>query len=635
MDNILTKNSLYLRALRLLAAAIVCCIPLMGFICTTSPGFKTGNGQWLNWGGDIRNTHNAVNETMITPENVHLLEPKWIYNTGGSVSAIPTVIDDTVYVTDWGPVFGGVFANPRFPGGSLHAVDRWSGNAIWRKPIGDYNPDTANNISRSSPAIAGDLLIFGDQLNFQGLIVSTIAKQLSGNKPEPFPMKPAVGAHMYAVNRHTGELVWKTKVGELEWDIITQSPTVYGNKVFIGVSTQESALAKDANFPCCKFRGSFMALDLQTGAILWRIYTVPDNHGALDQYSGAAVWGSSPSIDVARNQVYIPTGNNYWVPKEIQDCILEAGSDTEAQELCTLFVDEEDNHFDSILALDIDTGEIKWNAKPLLYDPWNLACDHAKIVPLLPGSSANCTKPKGPDADFAQAPMLINVDINGTPTDILAVGQKNGAFWALNPNNGNVIWVTQVGPLGFIGGMEFGSATDGQRIFLQNSNSNHQPYTLTTGPNAGKIIDSGFWAALDAATGQILWETPVPAGELPKKGMCNAEGIAKYGAFVCVHPAFGFDKGPGFFSWAVGPLTHANGVVFAGASDLKGTIYAMHAQTGEIIWSYETGQSSVSAPSVVDGRLYWGVGYKYGVEGTKLYSFGLPLEMEKQLLGVD
>ncbi len=62
---------------------------------------------------------------------------------------------------------------------------------------------------------------------------------------------------------------------------------------------------------CCTFRGSVVALNAATGAILWRTYTTPENGGQPGGWSGSSVWGSSPVVDLARQQVVIATGDNY------------------------------------------------------------------------------------------------------------------------------------------------------------------------------------------------------------------------------------------------------------------------------------------------------------------------------------
>ena len=73
----------------------------------------------------------------------------------------------------------------------------------------------------------------------------------------------------------------------------------------------------------------------------------------------------------------------------------------------------------------------------------------------------------------------------------------------------------------------------------------------------------------------------------------------------------------------MGPITVANGVMYAGSMDPEGHMYAFNGATGEILWSFASGGSVMSAPSIVDGVLYWGSGYAIGFSNNKLYAFSL------------
>ncbi|KAL0377527.1 UNVERIFIED_CONTAM: hypothetical protein Sradi_3058200 [Sesamum radiatum] len=86
---------------------------------------------------------------------------------------------------------------------------------------------------------------------------------------------------------------------------------------------------------------------------------LPDNHGQLGGYAGAGVWGSSPSVDARRKHVYIATGNLYSVPQSVEECQKRQNNQT-----VPTHPDDcigPDIHFDSMLALDLNSGEIKWN----------------------------------------------------------------------------------------------------------------------------------------------------------------------------------------------------------------------------------------------------------------------------------
>lgn len=557
---------------------------------------RTGTGQWRFWGGNLKNTHFAESERAIGPGNVDRLTVQWTFAAAGSVSAYPIVTGDRLYFTDWGPALQ---APPLFPGGKIHALDRKSGQEIWSRWIRDYSGSPYHNLSRSSPVVFEDLLLFGDQVN-------AIREAL------PLTSRENRGASLYAVNRETGELVWRARLDDHPLSVATQSPVLYQGRVYVGVSSVENILAPlDPAYPCCSFRGSLLALDARSGKILWKSYMVPDNGGRTDGFSGAGVWGSTPVIDQKRNLVYITTGQNYKVPESLQRCFRNPDADPAAVERCRAEQDPADNRFNSFVALDLDTGAVVWTRKLSSYDAWTLACV-VESLPLFPFDLADCPDPAGSDYDFGQGPMLISFDDQGARRELLVAGQKSGFFWALDPDRqGEVVWSTRVGPGGLEGGHQWGSAFDGQRIYTQVTNFAHAEFPLTAGPYAGLVANGGFWAALDPRTGAILWQTPDPASSKPLTGDIE-------------HPRFGLGRGLGFFAWAMGPLTVANGVVYAGSMDFAGHMYAMDAEDGRILWRFASGGSVCSAPAVVDGILYWGSGYpRLGWPNNKLYAFAL------------
>jgi polyvinyl alcohol dehydrogenase (cytochrome) len=85
---------------------------------------------------------------------------------------------------------------------------------------------------------------------------------------------------------------------------------VYKGVVHVGVATPEESTAATSGYPCCSSSGSMVALDEKSGKLLWQTKIVPTKLG----YSGGSIWDSTPVIDVARNSVYVGTGNNFSVP---------------------------------------------------------------------------------------------------------------------------------------------------------------------------------------------------------------------------------------------------------------------------------------------------------------------------------
>lgn len=574
-----------------LAAAIslALLIPAFGGHPTSAP---TGAHQYLFWGGNIHNTHFAEAETTISPANASRLGVKWAFTTTGDVSATPTIADGLLYVPDWGPTLTSSIA---LGGGSLFALDAKTGAPIWTRAFSAYGTNPLDNTSRSSPAIAGDRIIVGNVVN-QPLSLLNITL--------------GSGATVYAVNRFTGDLLWKTTIDKHPLAHITQSPVVYGGKVYVGVASLEEGAARLA-YPCCSFRGSMAALDLATGALDWQTFMEPDNGGKPGGYAGAAVWGSSPSIDEGRGVVYVSTGNAYTFPKELRDCLSLHHGDPVGQDDCLTRLDDPHDYSESILALDLQTGAVRWARKLHNYGAWTFACS-PNLIPFLPANPANCVDLDGLDYDFGQAPMLFAAQVNGASRDLVGAGQKTGVFWALDPDaSGATVWATAAGPAGVEGGMEFGSATDGQRVYVEVTNFEHTAFPLSAGSHKGEIVNGGLWAALDAGTGQLLWQTPDPSSSRPLFGLyANA--------------VWGIAKGPGFFAAAMGPLTVANGVLFGGSMDPEGHMYAFDASSGAILWSFASGGSVMSGPAVVDGVVYWGTGSRMGFDANALYAFALP-----------
>ena len=212
-----------------------------------------------------------------------------------------------------------------------------------------------------------------------------------------------------------------------------------------------------------------------------------------------------------------------------------------------------DDHDDSVLALDPATGAMRWSKATLSSDVSNGAC------------SANC----GPDSDFGSGPNLFRLP---SGRQLLGIGQKNGVYWALDPRTGAVVWKTVAGPAGGNGGIEWGSATDGGRIYVAEGNWDGVPYQITSGSGRRSTTGGGFWAALDAATGRILWQVadPQQAADL-------------------------------------GFVSTANGLVYAGSTAATGDdMYVLDAATGGVLWSFASGGAVASGAAIVDGTVYWG-----------------------------
>jgi polyvinyl alcohol dehydrogenase (cytochrome) len=420
-------------------------------------------------------------------------------------------------------------------GGKLWAVDTKTGKAIWSHDVSDYT-GTAGSASRTSPAYWNGELVIG-----------------TGNLMTP-GLSPAFEI---GINALSGAMLWRTQTDENQAAIMTGSATIDSGIVYTGVSSKTEHTTVTPTF-----RGSVEALDARTGKILWKTYMVPAG------FNGAAVWSSQPVVDHKTGMLYVTTGNSYSVPNGY--CVNPG--QTNCRRLPT------DAYIDSIVALRLATGKIVWAHHTLTADTWTMA------------------DPNGsPDFDFGAGPNLYTTTIKGKSTDVLGAGQKSGMYYALDPATGKEIWATQAGPGGVLGGIEWGTSADGERIYAAITNGSHKTYTYTTYDGQKNTTSGGLWTALDAATGKILWQTADP-------------------------------QGSGYIT--DGFVSSANGVVYAGSSG--GNFYAMDATTGQIKWTFPSGGAVWSGAAIVDGVVYWGSGYDtrerklpYDGNNNKFYAFSL------------
>jgi polyvinyl alcohol dehydrogenase (cytochrome) len=507
------------------SVAAVLAIALTLALVIDDAGAACRSAVWLTGGHDRSGNRYQPDETTIGRDNVGQLVEKWAFTTGGDVSATPAVDEHNVYFPDFA--------------GNLFALDRITGQPVWTVTVASLT-GIPGDYARATPAVSGDLLVLGDQ---------------GGGRGNP-SVPGSSGAYLFAVKKETGELAWTTKVDNHLAAIITQSAQIMGHTAYVGTSSSEEAIANVNSYPCCSFRGSFLSVDVRTGAVNWQRYLVPEG------YSGGAVWGTTPSIDPSLHAVFISTGNNYSVPAATIDCLQPPPAD---QRGCFA----PDDHFDSMLALDLDTGAVLWSRPGWDSDIYNWSCNPSRRPGGVPGPNCPPGDVDGPDYDFGQSPQLFDVKIGRRPRKVAGVGQKSGDYWLLDRATGKVIWKTHVGPGGYNGGLQWGSASDGERIYVARANS-------------GNTAEPGYWVALDPATGAVLWKTDDPAWTTGRLS-------------------------------ALAPVSVANGVVYACTENFAGTHLALDAATGAVLWSSASGGSCMAGAAIADGTVYWGSGYRrYG-----------------------
>ena len=196
---------------------------------------------------------------------------------------------------------------------------------------------------------------------------------------------------------------------------------------------------------------------------------------------------------------------------------------------------------DAIIAFDAETGERRWVRQFTHDDVFNMSCS---IHPNHPNCSQN-----GPDFDFGAPPLIAEL---ADGRRVLLAGQKSGGVFAMDPHTGDLLWETKIGRGGYLGGVHWGLAVNEGLGLL---------YVPISDDNGGSV--SGESAAglhaLDLATGALRWRY---------SSVDTCEGKARCWA--------GFSAA----------ILATEALVFAGALD--GMLRAFDAETGEVLWSFQT-----------------------------------------------
>jgi polyvinyl alcohol dehydrogenase (cytochrome) len=306
-------------------------------------------------------------------------------------------------------------------------------------------PDSAS--AWAQPTVAGGRVFVGSQngtvyslsaatgciywtFSAGGGVRTAITIGKAGGRPVVYFADTAANA--YALDAETGRTIWTRKVDDHPLARITGSPTLFEDRLYVGVSSYEESQGADPNYGCCTFRGSLNALDAKTGAVIWKTYTVADKPAPRGRSSagvplfgpsGSAIW-SAPTIDTKRRLIYVATGNTYSGPPQPSS--------------------------DAVVAVDLKTGAIRWTKQATPGDVYVTNCGRA--------ANPNCPETNGPDLDFGSAPILATLP---SGRDLIVIGQKSGVGWAFDPDrNGEVVWQYRAGEGGVLGGIEWGSAAD-------------------------------------------------------------------------------------------------------------------------------------------------------------------------------
>jgi polyvinyl alcohol dehydrogenase (cytochrome) len=275
----------------------------------------------------------------------------------------------------------------------------------------------------------------------------------------------------YALEAETGKLLWSKRINDHDTARLTGAAMVRNGIVYVPVASWEETRSSGADYVCCTFRGSLVALRTRDGQQVWKSYMVPESTEQGKTASGKAKWGpsgasiwSTPVYDEKRNLIYVTTGDNFSLPATLTS--------------------------DALVAIDPATGKIAWSSQ----------------------TTANDVSPseRGPDVDFGAAPILAK-----TPEgrDLILGGQKSAMVYAFDPDKkGEIVWQTRVGRGGAQGGVQWGLSFDGRNVYAAVSDGAGKRVTNENGVSA-RVLDpavGGGLTALKVSDGSKVWFAPPP-----------------------------------------------------------------------------------------------------------------------------
>ncbi|MAP94445.1 MAG: hypothetical protein CMK07_05785 [Ponticaulis sp.] len=342
---------------------------------------------------------------------------------------------------------------------------------------------------------------------------------------------------VHAIDAETGDLIWKGAAGLFDASMITGTPVLVGDKVFVPSSMAEIMMGANNAHECCKTHGGVVALDAMTGELVWDYHTMPMAEPVRDRGdgkmlygpSGAPVW-NSPSIDLARGQLYIGTGEATSPPAHVNT--------------------------DALIAVDLETGEENWAFQATANDIYLVGCRSEEQLNCVPR-----TETVYRDVDFGASTILA---VNSDGQDLVLGGQKSGTVWAMNADTGEVVWRRDIGTGGPSGGIHWGIAADDTHAYAPIS----FPGRDLPDYKVPDDITPGLYA-VNIDTGEIDWVFNVEAS-------CDDESKAFTPRCEMMYGLSGAPSVIGDF------------VVTGG---LDGWLYVLDKTSGELIWKYQTARA--------------------------------------------
>ncbi len=536
-------------------------LTLGAFAALAATAAQAQDAEWPMYGGAPGEAHFSP-LTQINDENVGELRPAWFfeYDTQRGQEGEPVVVDGVMYVsTAWSKVY---------------ALDAATGEQVWK-----YDPQVPGE---AGPKGCCDVVNRGVAVEDGRVFIGTFDGRLAA-------LDAATGAELWVVDTVDNHAMDYTSTG---------APRVAKGKVIIGNGGSERGV-----------RGYVTAYDVATGEQAWRFYIVPGEPGvedgevsdapleemARETWSGDTYWkgggGGAPWDSIVYDEefdaLYIGTGNG--APHS--HYLRSAG--------------EGDNLFlASILALDPDTGEYRWHYQQTPGDSW----DYTSVQPMI----------------------LADLELDGETRKVILHAPKNGFFYVVDRETGmpisarpfveDIRWASGIDlqtwrPVEIEGARYVGESFLGSPHVGGAHNWQPMAYSPLTGLAYIPTVKNYFWF------------NAVAGNQEGGSAIANQAEIPETDAYLQA-----FDPVTGEQAWRVdangwipdsgggGALATAGNLVFQGRGDITGEMLAIAADSGEVLWRWDTPNAVMAAPVTytIDGRQYVAVSTGGGGGGAPL-----------------
>ena len=470
-------------------------------------------GHWLTYSGSYRSNRYSRLEQVDTT-NVDRLRLRWVFQmtTPEKVETTPLVVNETMYLTG--------------PPNDVFALDTRTGRPFW-----SYEHRLPERISVCCGQVNRGLALLEGRL-FMGTL----------------------DAHLVALDAKTGAVAWETEVADfLQGYAITVAPLALKDKIIMGISGGEYGI-----------RGFLDAYDPKTGERLWRFNTIPGPgepgneswEGDSWKTGGAPTWITG-SFDPELNLLYWGTGN----PSPDWNGDVRKGDNL---------------YSSSVVALDADTGELKWYFQ---FTPHDVH-----------------------DWDAVQIPVLVDSEFGGKQRRLMLWGNRNGFFYVLDRESGEFLlakafakqtWAEKIDETGRpVRRPNTAPTEEGTLVYpgVQGATNWFSPsYSPKTGlfyVSVWELANLYYKGEADYSPGSPFW------GGLIQ----GAGGEPGWGAIRALVPQTGelaWEYRLHTVPWS-GVLTTAGDLAFGGTSD--GQFFALDARTGDELWVAHLGGTIGSNP---------------------------------------